>query len=253
MINENAKPFILRKRNTDTALLMVHGFTASPSELLPIAHIISNSMGWDVYGPLLPGHGETPQALNKMSWSNWYAALENSMREMRPNYDKIYLVGLSMGALLVLKMGTQELGIKGIVSINAPIFTKSMLLDWGIIEVLKYFIPLWPKKKSDLEDYLSKQGRFAYSFYPLVAMSSMNELRKQAKKQVRNIKSPVLIVQSQLDENVSLKSAIFLARELGQAQDDIIMLPRSTHIATMDREKEDLAQAIIDFIKNINN
>ena len=41
----------------------------------------ANSLN-DHAGPLLPGHGETPAALNKTCWQDWYNAMETAFLEL---------------------------------------------------------------------------------------------------------------------------------------------------------------------------
>ncbi len=53
-----------------TGVLLVHGYTATTSEVQPLARIL-NSEGYSVAGPLLPGHHTTPRELNQVKWQDW--------------------------------------------------------------------------------------------------------------------------------------------------------------------------------------
>jgi hypothetical protein len=50
----NAEPFDLGDATADTGLLFIHGFTASPAEMRPMARFLSMKTGWRCLGPLLP-------------------------------------------------------------------------------------------------------------------------------------------------------------------------------------------------------
>jgi pimeloyl-ACP methyl ester carboxylesterase len=52
------------------ALLFIHGFTAITVEVRSIANAFYLN-GFTVSGPLLPGHGLSPQDLNRKNWQDW--------------------------------------------------------------------------------------------------------------------------------------------------------------------------------------
>lgn len=50
---------------TGPAVLCVHGLTGTPYEVRPPAELLARH-GFACLGPLLPGHGQTPQALARI-------------------------------------------------------------------------------------------------------------------------------------------------------------------------------------------
>ena len=85
-IYPQAQPFFL-KGSQETALLFIHGFTASPSELYPTAQLIYDLCGYTLSGPLLPGHGSNPCSLNKSSWEEWYNAVRKELNFLMENIN----------------------------------------------------------------------------------------------------------------------------------------------------------------------
>lgn len=243
-IAPQAQPFLLPGTGP-AALLFLHGFTASPSEVAPTARLIHESGNTTIQGILLPGHGTVPMDLNKTRWLDWYRAVEDGCHHLLEEYDQVYLAGLSMGGLLALYAGLKVEGLKGIVSINAPLFIRN---SWKvrIAPLLQRCRSCWPKEKVEAD--LREQERFAYDCYPLKALSSMLTLRRKLMNGLPAMKLPLLIMQSKQDESVLMESAYYISRRCRQAQVRVLELPRSKHVATMGVEKEMIAQEIQCFI-----
>lgn len=88
------------------ALLMLHGFSSSPAvyrEILPkiIPHYDA------VFCPLLPGHGESVDAFSKVKAFEWLRFAEQKCSELMDEYEKVDVLGLSLGGLLSCYLGQQ--------------------------------------------------------------------------------------------------------------------------------------------------
>ncbi|MDR1615791.1 MAG: alpha/beta fold hydrolase [Syntrophomonadaceae bacterium] len=239
--------FLTYAENQRTALLFVHGFTATPSELYPAARIIYETGGINVMGVLLPGHGSNPGQLNKTSWRDWYREVNDKIDFLKRKYQKVFVAGLSMGALLALAAGERRRDLTGVILINIPAIFKDKKINIPLITMLSWFKKCWPKK--DEKEFYTCNGRYAYPCYPLKALKSLLKGRKKILKNASAVTASVLIVQSGEDEMVEVAGAEYLRQKLVNADTKIMYLPNSHHIATMEAEKEVLAQAVIDFIK----
>ncbi len=242
-----AAPFILNGKSPD-ALLFVHGFTASPSEVFPTAALINEMGDITVKGILLPGHGSSAEELNRTGWQDWSRAVNNECRSLQKDYLRVFVAGLSMGGMLTLHAGLQVHGLAGVVSINAPLFIRDTRgIRWS--PLIKYWRPYWPKDPIDFK--LREQGRCDLDCYPLKAMHSMWRLRKVLMKNLHAMRIPVLVIQSQMDETVLASSADFIVQSCRQASVYKVELPDSEHVATMGSEKEKIAAEIVRFINDI--
>lgn len=246
-IYPQAGPFFL-KGGKDKALLFIHGFTASPSEVYPTAKVLHDKAGYTVSGVLLPGHGSNPKYLNRTGWQDWVESVEEEIKILLDNYNDVFVAGLSMGALLALHAACKMGGLKGAVSINAPIYNNFPMLT-ASAPVMKYIKPYFPKSGKAKHKELEMQGRFAYEVIPVRAFRSMLQLRDHVVQEVENMEIPLLIMQSLKDESVNPRSGQFLVSKVPRAT--LVELPDSEHVATMGKEKEIIADKIIDFIKNI--
>ncbi len=80
-------------------VLVCHGFTGTPQSMRPWAEHLAGA-GYAVRLPRLPGHGTTWQELNATRWQDWYAEVERAHAELAGRCEKVFAVGLSMGATL---------------------------------------------------------------------------------------------------------------------------------------------------------
>lgn len=238
-----AEPFFL-SGSPEQAILFLHGLTGSPSEVYPTALHLNQHYGYTVSGPLLPGHGSHPRFLNRLVWQDWFGAAAEELTYLLSAYKQVWVAGLSMGGLLALHAARQTSGLRGAISINAPLYPRGSIL-MSFTSVLKYIYPYSKKRNSEQIEALAAQGRFTYGVMPLGAFDSMKKLRNTVKAEAGGISIPVLIMQGSRDQVVWPKSGKYLAKMIPGAA--LIRLERSEHIATMGEETARIAQAISEF------
>ena len=66
--------------------LLLHGFAGTPPELRRLGEELANA-GWRCHGPLLAGHGTTPEDLARTRWEDWAASAEEALAELRAECD----------------------------------------------------------------------------------------------------------------------------------------------------------------------
>lgn len=76
--------------------LLVHGFTATTAEVRPFARFL-HARGFTVAGPLMPGHGTTPYALNHTPWTAWVQAAEEVYQKLRTCCEMAFISGFYNG------------------------------------------------------------------------------------------------------------------------------------------------------------
>ena len=96
-----AEPFF--HSGGSTGVLLCHGFTGNPSSLRPWADFLA-AAGLTVSLPRLPGHGTTWQEMAGTRWEDWYAEIDRAYEELRGRTGEIFVMGLSMGATLALRL-----------------------------------------------------------------------------------------------------------------------------------------------------
>jgi len=104
--------------SSSTGVLLCHGFTGSPGSLRPWAEYLAEA-GLTVSVPRLPGHGTTWQEMSRTRWEDWYAEVDRGYEQLRGQSNEIFVMGLSMGGCLALRMAElRGAGVSGLVLVN---------------------------------------------------------------------------------------------------------------------------------------
>lgn len=79
--------------------LFLHGYRGIPGELVRPA-IDLYEAGFDVFVPRLPGHGTSWQDFTRTRSRDWMGLAENALKDLSRRYDKVHLLGHSMGTAM---------------------------------------------------------------------------------------------------------------------------------------------------------
>src|SRR5258708_34205350 len=63
--------------------------------------------GFTVSCPQLAGHCSSLRELTKTGWKAWYTTLDGALSDLRSRCSTVFVTGLSMGALLALKLAAR--------------------------------------------------------------------------------------------------------------------------------------------------
>src|SRR5438067_6194255 len=110
-----AVPFSLG--DGEDACLLLHGLTGSPAEVRPVGEALARA-GFHAVGPLLPGHGTTPADLETVTRSDMLDAAQEALLSLR-GARRVYLCGLSMGALLAIRLAAKGFVRQGVAPVSA--------------------------------------------------------------------------------------------------------------------------------------
>jgi carboxylesterase len=137
LMDERAAP-IWSIQGNKKAVLFIHGFAGSPATFRDYAALAIDE-DYDVFVPLLPGMGTVPADMYDQSFSGWYRYIQEIYLKYRKNYKEFYIVGMSMGGSLALKLAenfeaakTPLLAPTGIAVISTPVFINN-IFEYGII------------------------------------------------------------------------------------------------------------------------
>ena len=110
-----ASPFSLGEG--EDACLLLHGLTGSPAEVRPVGEALARS-GFLALGPLLPGHGTSPHDLETVTRFEVEDAAREALLSLR-GARRVYLCGLSMGALLAVRLAAKGFVRQGLAPVSA--------------------------------------------------------------------------------------------------------------------------------------
>lgn len=260
---------IFEKRGK-TGVLLVHGITGSPTEMKPLVRKLA-AQGFTVACPQLAGHCSTLKELKRTHWTDWYATLEASLDLLSSECDTVFVSGLSMGALLALKLAADHPNrIQGVATLSATFFydgwnvphmKQRFLLPLVIYSPLRYFISYHEPAPYGIKDerirnliatvYESNSAnmpeKYGYSEFPGVTIRETFRLISAVKRDLARIVTPLLIVHSTEDDMASLENAKFLASRVSSRHVETFYVDDTYHVLTLDKRKDDVAEQVAEF------
>lgn len=228
-----------------TGVLLCHGFTGSPQSLRPWADYLAQA-GLSVSLPRLPGHGTTWQEMARTRWEDWYAEVDRAFDQLRANADQLFVMGLSMGACLALRLAElRGTAISGLVLVNPSVTADTRL--FALAPVLKLLVPSLKGIASDIKkDGASELG---YARIPVKAAATLPGLWRLTQAQLSKVTQPVLVYRSTTDHVVGPASLNLLRAALPEGQLEVRDCTDSYHVATLDNDAEAIFTGSLEFVR----
>jgi carboxylesterase len=226
-------------------VLLVHGFTGSPASLRPWGEYLAEH-GLTVSCPRLPGHGTRWQDMNLTRWEDWYAEIDRGFEELKRKVDRVFVMGLSMGGTLTLRLAEQHPGeITGLVLVNPSLLTENKIAK--LAPVLKYVMPSAKGIKNDIKK--PGQDEIAYDRVPVKAFVSMVELWARVRADLGKVDVPILVFRSTEDHVVEPSSCRELQAKVSSTDMREVLLPDSYHVATLDNDAPTIFEGSLAFVR----
>lgn len=225
--------------------VLCHGLTGMPGSLRPWGQALAEQ-GLTVRIPLLPGHGTRWQDANRVTWQDWYGALEAAVDDVRSRCDSTFVMGLSMGGTLTLRLAEQRSAdLAGIVLVNPSLFTTRK--DAKLLPLLRHVVPSLPPVGNDIK----KPGvtEPAYPKLPVKAAYQLSELWKLTNADLGKISTPMLVLTSRDDHVVEPANSERLLAGAGSAEKQQIWLEDSFHVATLDNDLPRIIDESLAFVR----
>lgn len=232
-----------------TGVLLCHGFTGSPQSLRRWAEYLADA-GLTVSLPRLPGHGTTWQELARTRWEDWYAEVDRAFDELRATTDEIFLMGLSMGGCLALRLA--ELrgdAVRGLVLVNPSLAAETRL--FLLAPVLKLFVPSLKGIASDIKK--PDAAEVGYDRVPVKAAATLPGLWRITQQHLYQVTQPVLVYRSPSDHVVGPANLDILRKALPASQLEVRECPDSYHVATLDNDAETIFAGSLDFVRSYSH
>lgn len=239
-------PFFLE--GGTTGVLLIHGLTGSPTEMRRVGDYL-HARGLTVSAPLLPGHGTTPEDLNRCRWTDWAGHVDRALADLRARCQRVFIGGLSLGSLLTLHLAAQHPDLPGIIVCSPAPWVVTPLIY--AVPIGKYFQPIRAKSiKPDLVDPKADLQIWCYTVDSLYATHELLKLILRVRRLLPRITVPALLIHSTGDTSIHPRSAQRTYQRLGAADKQLITLEGSGHSITVDQHWEFVAAKTYDFIRS---
>lgn len=250
-------------------VLLIHGLTGTPAEMQILGKGLHKA-GFTVYGMQLAGHCGDEDDLLATNWHDWYDSVNRAADRLLQHIDTLFVGGLSMGAVLSLKLAADRPDdVKG-VGVYGPTFSydgwsipryiqKSVfLLKWfktfGIfrksvfIERPPYGLKDERIRKTVSESMLSGDStKGGLAGNPLGSLAEMQELAKVTKAQLPMVKAPCLIMHSNDDDIANMETNSGLVARSVSGPVKMMPLENSYHMITIDRDRKTVINESVAF------
>jgi carboxylesterase len=238
-----AEPFT--HRGGRTGVLLCHGFTGSPQSLRPWAEYLAEA-GLSVSLPRLPGHGTAWQEMARTRWEDWYAEVNRSFDELRTQTDETFVMGLSMGGCLALRLAElQGPAVAGLVLVNPSVSADTML--FAFLPVVKHVLRSVKGIASDIK--MAGSAEVGYDRVPLKATATLPGLWRVTQAQLDQVSQPVLVYRSTVDHVVGPRSLKLLREAIPAGQLEIRDCANSYHVATLDNDAQAIFAGSLEFVR----
>lgn len=241
VINQDNLPFMFNPVGATTAVLLVHGFTASPWEMRLFAEHLAKERVASL-AICLPGHGTSPEDLAKRCWEEWFETVTEGHQVLRSEFDSIYIAGMSTGCLLGLVLATRQ-PLSGLL-----LFSPYLRLQHWLAPFSGWLYRLHPYHPS----HDTEPSPYYYNRRPVAGVHQINRLIGHVKNSLREIGCPVLAFSGDADQTVDIASAQELVNALGSTVKTYRRLsPNVPHILTREEnpQREEMFREVSRFIR----
>ncbi|WP_329741032.1 alpha/beta hydrolase [Dyella sp. A6] len=243
-------------------VLLIHGLTGTPMEMRLLGKGLNNA-GYTVHGMQLAGHCGDAEDLLATGWHDWYASVEKAADAMLEKVDRLFVGGLSMGALLSLKLAADRPQQIAGVGVYGATFRYD---GWSIPRLarLSFMLPLLKKvgigrNRSFMEQppYGIRDERLRAQISsamlggdsaaaglpgnPWYSLAEMYGLAATVRRQLPQVVAPCLIAHASEDDVASLSNAE-LVRDNVSGPTELLLLHDSYHMITVDKERRTLIE-----------
>lgn len=242
------EPFDLRPgagRESGAAALCLHGLTGTPWEVRPVAEALV-ARGIRALGPRVAGHEGGVRALASTSRHAWLERAGADLEKLRRAHDRVYLVGVSLGGLLSLRL-TQTAGADALVVVGVPLVLRPPIPQ--LLPLVRRVMPFRRKRGADIRDPEAEARHPSLPAMPLDAVAELIALQREVIPELGAIRSPILVAHGRHDATARPRDAERLHGEVGSEEKELVLLERSGHVATVDYDGPVLSRAAADFLR----
>jgi carboxylesterase len=254
-----------------SGVLLIHGLTGTPMEMRLLGKGLNNA-GFTVHGMQLSGHCGNVEDLLATGWRDWYASVEKAADDMLGKVDHLFVGGLSMGALLALKLAADRPAQIAGVGVYGATFRYD---GWSIPRLarLSFLLPLLKKlgigrNRSFMEQppYGIRDERLRAQVSsamlggdsaaaglpgnPWYSLAEMHALAARVRSQLPQVTAPCLVAHASNDDVASIKNAELVVQRVA-APTELLLLQDSYHMITIDKERRTLIAHSAAFFEGI--
>jgi carboxylesterase len=235
--------------------LVVHGLTGTPATMASMQEALW-SAGFCVAAPCLAGHGGTVDDLARVTWRDWYATVRAAYQELRREVDNVFCAGLSIGALLCLRLALEEgWGVRAMALLSTPLALPRFesvampLVRYSPLRWVIHTVNKDPTKSVADPDGQARYERLSLPQIPARAVFQLADLQRETRAAMHRIQNPIILLHGQQDAVAPPTNVEILRRAVASEVVEQVLFPKSKHVITMDYARRDAGKAAVDFFR----
>lgn len=242
----SAEPFYLPGKNT--GCILVHGFTGTPKEMRWLGEYL-NEKSVTVIAPRLAGHATEPGDMQRSNWEDWVVSIEDAYFLIRPNVEKLFIIGLSMGGILA-SITASYLKFDGLITISTPYEIPQK--DWRLrfVRQLAILMPKVDKGQGDWHNQNAEKDHVDYPFQPTRSIAELLDLFVQLQKSLPKLSLPSFHIHSTQDKSVPFIHLQKIVEHNGSSNKRMLTVHNSGHVVVREPDRFQVFEEIYDFILN---
>ncbi|PFK29035.1 carboxylesterase [Bacillus cereus] len=239
------KPFTFE--GGDRAVLLLHGFTGNSADVRMLGRFLEKR-GYTCHAPIYKGHGVPPEQLVHTGPEDWWKDVMAAYQHLKDQgYEKIAAVGLSLGGVFSLKL-SYTLPILGVVPMCAPMYIKSEeIMYQGILAYAREY-----KKREQKSPEKIAEEMMEFKQTPMNTLKALQDLIRDVRNNIDMIYAPTFVVQARHDEMINTDSANIIYNGVESTLKEIKWYEDSTHVITLDKQRDELHEDVYNFLEQLD-
>ena len=252
---KKALPFRIDPEGAREAVLLLHGLTGTPSELIPLGKALAEA-GYAVYAPRHPGHGTSRADLFTCDETDWVRNSLDAYLDLQATYKTIHVVGHSMGGLLATTVAMVFNAPKLI--LLAPAYLLGMQkARWTMFlsRFKKVIIRNSPIPEDELNSPDQLQLRKEYWVDEMILpVACLFRLSIQVRRSISRLRSRTFVIVGGKDAVVPPEVAGLIQKIAVNAESvDTHVLPEAGHLFPFDESKDETIRLVLEWIGKPEN
>ena len=233
------------------AVLLIHGFMASPAELHDFGQRL-HGLGYKVMGVRLKGHGTSPWDLRDRNWQDWADSVQTGFNILSALSPRIHVIGFSTGGLLALMQAIRhpQPALASAISVSAPVEFHDRNMR---------FVPLL-HHANNMVRWVSAEGLMPfrpnhtehpdinYAHIPIRALYQLQKMIARLMREPAVIRVPVFLFQGDHDPVVVAASVQHLFDHITADNKQIIMVASNRH-GILNEDIDDTQARVIEALR----
>ncbi len=258
-------------RGGRSGVLLIHGLTGTPTEMRFVAKGLHEA-GFTVSAVQLAGHCGNADDLLATGWRDWYRSVDAAATKLREEVDHLFVAGLSMGALLALKLAIERPSEVDGIGLYGTTFRYD---GWAIpaIARLSFMLPLvcalgFGRNRAFMESFpygiknerirsfivgnmlAGDSGAGGLPGNPWPSLAEFMRLSSHVKRRLDRVRAPCLVIHSTDDDIASLDNVSIVEQSVS-APVEKILLSDSYHMISVDQQRDVVIERSAGFFKRI--